>query len=140
MGIKQSLAELIAPAARTIAEKLEAYSDSRDARENEDQKSTASSIEVLAAGSSPEAKHVAGEVWIVNSESGNGTFYEVRTGEPWSCECPDFRFNRQAWKKGARTCKHIAEVIRTSGEIPSLPGVNPKWLSEYLGDIRTGLR
>ena len=66
--------------------------------------------------------------WNVESESSPGEYYAVLTDQPdgWACTCRDYENGTQAWKRGVRTCKHIALVVSHTGQVPVLKQVNRK--------------
>ena len=72
-----------------------------------------------------DVKDTGDGIWVVESESSPGRYYTVvenfETG--WECSCPDYERGRQGWKRGVRTCKHIAIVIVKSGRKPALKQV-----------------
>ncbi len=73
------------------------------------------------------------EEWQVESDNG-GVMYTVVTGPSgWTCSCRDYARGRQHWKRGVKTCKHIARVIRETGEQPVL-----NWARKARGSVRWG--
>lgn len=63
---------------------------------------------ILAKGEQPKA--LADNTYLVQSQSGNGSYHVVLVDGEWRCECPDFQFRKVV-------CKHIHAVKQSLTEL-----------------------